>query len=250
MDERLIRAQFNKLSEPEKAEIMKSLAKRYQMNFKEISNFSRWRRSSATGIFEKDGAEFVFVPGDAVSLGWASFSEGLTEESAEELREVYEEFEFEGTYEEFLGSFMTPVRDVTIPPMLVEREPQEPCWEDLTLDDPRLKAHPEWLKQLEDAIRNYPPFNGYCSGPIRFTKLKTAIVRNSTMTLHILNCWKISQGRATRSRPLTSGRIFAEVAAERCFRGETAYVTVCICGILTTVMTTPRMIWSSRTSSE
>ena len=172
MDERLIRAHFNELSVPEKAEMMKALAKRYQMNFKEIGRFSRWGRSISTGIFEKDGAEFVFVPGDTVTLGWAGFSEGLTADSAEELREVYEEFEFEGTYEEFLGSFMTPVRDVTIPPMLVEREPQEPCWEDLTLDDPRLKAHPEWLKQLEDAIRNYPPFNGYCSGPIRFTKLK------------------------------------------------------------------------------
>ena len=38
-----------------------------------------------TGIFEKDGREFVLVPGDTVTLGWEQFAEGLNQESREEL---------------------------------------------------------------------------------------------------------------------------------------------------------------------
>ncbi|MCH5204740.1 MAG: hypothetical protein J1F03_08315 [Oscillospiraceae bacterium] len=169
MDERLIRAQFNGLSEPEKVEIMKSLAERYQMNFKEISNFSRWEKSSATGIFEKDGADFVFVPGDAVTLGWASFSEGLTADSAEELREVYEEFEFDGTYEEFLGSMLTSPHTVEIMPMLAEREPRGIYGDKIPVDDPRVR--PEWREALTRAISGRETLTAFTVlDKVRFTR--------------------------------------------------------------------------------
>ena len=34
-------------------------------------------QSCTTGIFKKDGREFVFVPGDTVTLGWEQFAVGL-----------------------------------------------------------------------------------------------------------------------------------------------------------------------------
>lgn len=150
MDERLIRTRFDGLSELEKTEIMRALAQQYQMNFKEIGRFSRWKMSSTTGVFEKDGAEFVFVPGGTVTLGWVGFFDGLTADSIEELSEAFEEFEFEGTYEEFLLPMLTPQRTVTIPSMLVEREPRGLYGDKIPIDDPRVR--PEWRKELKKAI--------------------------------------------------------------------------------------------------
>ena len=81
MDERLLRPQFAKLPDAEKQIIMQQLAV-----------FDRWGQTNTTGIFSKNGAEFVFVPGDTVTLGWEHFVEGLNEESAEDLQADMEEF--------------------------------------------------------------------------------------------------------------------------------------------------------------
>lgn len=170
MDEGLIRAGFDGLSQTEKAEKMEELAKRYQMNFKKVDSFSVWGRSVTTGIFEKNGAEFVFVPGDTVTLGWADFSEGLTEDSAQELQEVYEEFEFEGTYEELLGSMLTPPHTAEIMPMLVERTPRELCGDKIPVDDPRVR--PEWRESLRHTISTSreQPFSLTIADQVRFTR--------------------------------------------------------------------------------
>ena len=50
---------------------------RYTMTFLGLHTFDHWGQSCTTGIFEKDGREFVFVPGDTVTLGWEQFAEGL-----------------------------------------------------------------------------------------------------------------------------------------------------------------------------
>ena len=64
---------------------MENLAVRYDMAFLGLHTFDRWGQSCTTGIFKKDGREFVFVPGDTVTLGWERFAVGLNEESREEL---------------------------------------------------------------------------------------------------------------------------------------------------------------------
>ena len=170
MDERLTRARFGELSEPEKIEIMKSLAERYKMKYKAIGRFSRWERSIATGIFEKDGAEFVLVPGDTVTLGRNGFFEGLTADSIEELREVFEEYEFEGTYEDFLAPMLTPQRTVEIMPMLAEREPRGLYGDKIPVDDPRVR--PEWREALTRAIsgRGETPTAFTILDQVRFTR--------------------------------------------------------------------------------
>ena len=50
--------------------LMQTLAACYHLAFKELYAFSRWGQSCTTGLFEKGGREFVFVPGDTVILGW------------------------------------------------------------------------------------------------------------------------------------------------------------------------------------
>lgn len=69
MNEKLSRPQFNQMDTTEKQTLMESLAARYDMTFLGLHTFDRWGQSCTTGIFKKDGREFVFVPGDTVTLG-------------------------------------------------------------------------------------------------------------------------------------------------------------------------------------
>ena len=85
MNENLFRPQFDTLKLSDKLWLMQTLATRYNLTFKELYAFSRWGQSCTTGLFEKGGREFVFVPGDTVILGWESFVQGMDKANQEEL---------------------------------------------------------------------------------------------------------------------------------------------------------------------
>ena len=150
MNEKLSRPQFNQMDTTEKQTLMESLAARYDMTFLGLHTFDRWGQSCTTGIFKKDSREFVFVPGDTVTLGWEQFAVGLNQESREELEYLFREWEMEQNPAELIGESMAPVRQVAIGPMLVGRELEELCWEPVKMDDPRLTAHPDWLKKFRE----------------------------------------------------------------------------------------------------
>ena len=149
MNENLFRPQFDTLKLSDKLWLMQTLATRYNLTFKELYAFSRWRQSCTTGLFEKGGREFVFVPGDTVILGWEGFIQGMDKANQEELADIFAEIEYEGTAEEFLRQGMTPVRQMTIGPMFVGRKLEEIGWESVPMNDPRITAHPEWLENLQ-----------------------------------------------------------------------------------------------------
>ena len=69
MNENLFRTQFDQLETTEKQALMESLAARYNMTFLSLHTFNRWGQSSTTGIFEKDGREYVSFP--AILSPWA-----------------------------------------------------------------------------------------------------------------------------------------------------------------------------------
>ena len=126
MNKRLFRPQFNQMETTEKQALMESLAARYTMTFLGLHTFDRWGQNCTTGIFKKDGREFVFVPGDTVTLGWEQFAEGLNQESREELEYLFREWEMEPQNpEEMIRESMAPVRQAAIGPMLVGRELEE-----------------------------------------------------------------------------------------------------------------------------
>ena len=144
MNEKLSRSQFNQMEPAEKQALMECLAARYNMTFLGLHTFDRWGQSCTTGVFEKDGREFVFVPGDTVTLGWDHFAVGLNPDSRWELDYLFQEWEMEPRDpEEMIRESMAPVRQVAIGPMLVGRELEELCWEPVTMADPRLTAHPD-----------------------------------------------------------------------------------------------------------
>ena len=146
MNEKLSRPQFNQMDTTEKQTLMESLAARYDMTFLGLHTFDRWGQSCTTGIFKKDGREFVFVPGDTVTLGWEQFAVGLNHESREELEYLFREWEMERDPEEMIRESMAPARQVAIGPMLVGRELEEINWEPVKLEDPRLRS--EWLEDF------------------------------------------------------------------------------------------------------
>ena len=146
MNEKRFRPQFNQMDTTEKQVLMENLAARYAMTFLGLHTFDRWGQSCTTGIFEKDGREFVFVPGDTVTLGWERFSVGLNQDSREELDYLFQEWEMECDSEEMIRESMAPVRQAAIGPMLVGRELEEINWEPVELDDPRLC--PDWLEDF------------------------------------------------------------------------------------------------------
>ena len=106
MNENLFRTQFDQLETTEKQALMESLAARYNMTFLSLHTFNRWGQSSTTGIFEKDGREFVFVPGDSVTLGWERFAVGLSQDSREELDYLFQEWEMEQDPEDMIRESM------------------------------------------------------------------------------------------------------------------------------------------------
>ncbi len=142
----LLRLQFGQLSPEKKQSLMEQLAAQYRLDFVRMEHFDRWGQSCTTGMFKKDGREFVFVPGDTVTLGWEQFAVGLNRESREELEYLFQEWELEQDPAEFIGESMAPVRQVSISPMLVGRELEEINWEPVKLEDPRLR--PEWLEDF------------------------------------------------------------------------------------------------------
>ena len=94
MNEKLSRPQFNQMDTTEKQALMESLAAHYDMTFLGLHTFDRWGQSCITGIFEKDGREFVFVPGDTVTLGWEQFAVGLNQELS--LIHIFDEAHIHG----------------------------------------------------------------------------------------------------------------------------------------------------------
>ena len=89
MNENLFRPQFDTLKLSDKLWLMQTLATRYNLTFKELYAFSRWGQSCTTGVFEKGGREFVFVPGDTVTLGWEALSKGWTRPTKRNWRIFY-----------------------------------------------------------------------------------------------------------------------------------------------------------------
>ena len=152
LNEKLFRAKFDQMEAIEKQALMESLATRYNMTFLGLHTFERWGQSCTTGIFQKDSREFVFVPGDTVTLGWEQFAVGLNQDSQEELDYLLQEWEMECDPNEMIRESMASVRQVTISPMLVGRKLEELCWEPVKMDDPRLTTHPDWLKKFRDFV--------------------------------------------------------------------------------------------------
>ncbi|WP_155972866.1 hypothetical protein [Paenibacillus sp. Leaf72] len=96
------------------------------------------------------GIEFVFVPGDEVTLGWDNWFEEpdstVRMDSEENLMKIGRSFK---KPEDRLRRMMTPVRKAAIGPMLVERNTQPIGWTEVTAEELDAEKDAELLGRLE-----------------------------------------------------------------------------------------------------
>ena len=119
---RLYRDEFDLLTIQTRQDLLRSAAEENGMTLKGFRRFERWGRYSYTAVYESDGSEFVFVPGDTVSLGW----EGRWEDLDGRTRFMIERSvkEHGGDPKAVLEALVLRTRSRTIPPMLVEVHPR------------------------------------------------------------------------------------------------------------------------------
>ena len=169
MKEKLMREKWEQLQTEERRALLEQMAKQYGLELLGEETFRKWGRETHTGCFTGRGGEFVFVPGDTVTLGWQKFAQGMNQETQEEFQEAMEITGWEGTLTELLQEQMDPVHQAAIGPMLVERTLQTVGYEEVSLDDPRLTGNEDWMAEFQKAQRG--EFSQYTiSEEVRFTR--------------------------------------------------------------------------------
>jgi len=176
MNEKFLRPEWQRLEGTERRALLKQLGERYGMELKEYAHFSRYGQETDTAVYLYQNSEFVFVPGDTVTLGYdytavkfdlrskaalyeeIAFLEDLPDgdfsedRSGEELESYVQKLEEAGIekklQENYLKVSFTPVRKAEIPPMLVERRIRDPFWHTLALDDSFITEH--YAEKLEE----------------------------------------------------------------------------------------------------
>ncbi|MFD1907146.1 hypothetical protein ACFSQ7_28865 [Paenibacillus rhizoplanae] len=121
------RAVWGQLTVEEKMHAMQELLKQLPAGFKwlQLESFERYGQSLDTGVFLYEGSEYVFVPGDSVTLGRS---------------EVH------------MYAKMSPVREAVIGPLLVQRQPASAGWYECPLD----RLDPEEDEDVLEAIKGVP----------------------------------------------------------------------------------------------
>ena len=154
MSGKLFRPEFDQMETAEKQAMMETLARRYDMTFLGLQTFDRWGQSCTTGVFQREGRAFTFVPGGSATIGFHECATCLSEEVRGDLELLAREWEMNRSPEDLLQERLTDVKHVNIGPMLVARKLEEVGWEPITIDDPRLAARPNVVQEFHDILSN------------------------------------------------------------------------------------------------
>ena len=149
--EKLYNETYSLLPMEEKKEILESLAKKYNMELLRFETFSKYSKSTFTAVFKYKESEFVFVPGDTVTLGYEGLPRNLSDETLEGLKSCLDEPEdLDTVLGEYIRDNLSKLRKATIKPMLVERKLQTVAWR---------KSNLEELKEYNiDLLKDYNEF--------------------------------------------------------------------------------------------
>lgn len=141
MREKLIRREYEKLSDAQREELLRAIAsKDARFHLLRFERFERFGRGTDTALYDGGGREFVFVPGDTVTLGWEDFIHGMNETTRVDLSETLAEYGITD-WLGFLRERMSPVRERTIRPLLVERHTQAIGWHRVDADGPEMAPY-------------------------------------------------------------------------------------------------------------
>jgi len=152
------RKAWNALSQDEAKVILQHLTDTQLPGFMitAFESFSKFNQHSFTAVLRYNNSEFVFVPGDTVTLGQDQW---IMSGKNEENILAY----FEGNREHantYILEHLSPVRTVTIGPMVVERRMQETGYFPVAINDERLIADSYFAKAMDELRKS--PNERYC----------------------------------------------------------------------------------------
>lgn len=115
-------------------DVVNSLSQKF--TFQRMEKFSAFDQTTFTAVFDFQGNEFVFVPGNnKLILGWDGFVDGIDNTTREDFENLFAEYEIESSVEDFIKTYMSPVREAKVKPLLVERIPHEIGWKDISFEE-------------------------------------------------------------------------------------------------------------------
>lgn len=198
MNKKFLRPEWQQLLEEERKDLLKQIGKRYGMKLKKYAHFSRYGQELDTAVYLYQDSEFVFIPGDTVTLGYdytkikfdvqskaalydeVDSMEGLIDEEffgdedeygEEQLEKYIQKAEAFGVGEQLRDNYLkvsfTPVRQAQIGPMLVERDVSDPFWKPVSLKDPLITE--KFAEELEAFQKGTGHMTTYV-GIIRFIR--------------------------------------------------------------------------------
>lgn len=132
------RQAWNALSRPEAEAILQQLIQtRFpEFTIKRFETFEKFGQRTFTAVLDHDGAEFVFVPGDTVTLGLDSWN--IATENREHMAALFNNDI--GEMDNYVRERLSPVRTVTVSPMIVERAYRATGYFPVELTDERLTS--------------------------------------------------------------------------------------------------------------
>ena len=181
--DKLYNPQYDLLSVSDKKALLNTLAAIYNLELICFKEFKAFEKSTYTAVYRSnDGIDFVFVPGDTVTLGLNfknkplqdifndenlaklvyPFVEGYEEEILSEedvqrkISETLEDEEVLSNIETYFTHNFTQEGEFVIPPLLVQKEYSETCW--IPISDEELIQNKEWqnmIKKESDFITNF-----------------------------------------------------------------------------------------------
>ena len=174
--DKLYNPQYDLLSVPDKKSLLNTLASIYKLELICFKEFKAFEKSTYTAVYRSnDGIEFVFVPGDTVTLGLNfknkplqdifndenlaelvyPFVEGYEEEIFSEedvqrkISETLEDEDVLSNIEMYFTHNFTQEGKFVIHPLLVQKEYSETCW--TPISDEELRQNKEWQQMIEKA---------------------------------------------------------------------------------------------------
>ena len=174
--DKLYNPQYDLLSISDKKALLNTLSAIYNLELICFKEFKAFEKSTYTAVYRSnDGIEFVFVPGDTVTLGFNfknkplqdifndenlaelvyPFVEGYEEEIFSEadvqrkISETLEDEEVLSNIETYFKQNFTQEDEFVIHPLLVQKEYSETCW--IPISDEELRQNKEWQQMIENA---------------------------------------------------------------------------------------------------
>ena len=174
--DKLYNPQYDLLSISDKKALLNTLAAIYNLELICFKEFKAFEKSTYTAVYRShDGIDFVFVPGDTVTLGLNfknkplqdifndenlaelvyPFVEGYEEEILSEeavqrkISETLEDKEVLSNIEMYFEQNFTQEDEFVIQPLLVQKEYSETCW--TPISDEKLRQNKEWQQMIKNA---------------------------------------------------------------------------------------------------